>query len=145
MSTFLLTVLSNISTTLHPPNLPYLWLISQLLATTSLLLTIPFQTATASLILISIIGATQAVTMWVPFALINTELAEGRTNVAGVQGLHNMAISLPQVASALVCAIVMLGLDLLGVERGAVWLLRLAAVPVAWSAWLIWRLDRTAA
>ncbi|KAI8207771.1 general alpha-glucoside permease [Colletotrichum sp. SAR 10_76] len=63
LSTFLLTVLSNISTTLHPRNLPYLWLISQLLATTSLLLTIPFQTATASLILISIIGATQAVTI----------------------------------------------------------------------------------
>ncbi|GJD05054.1 general alpha-glucoside permease [Colletotrichum higginsianum] len=118
-----------------------LWLLSQVLATASLLLTIPFQTSTASLVLLSLIGATQAVTMWVPFALINTELAEVRTGVAGVQGLHNMAISLPQVASALVCAAVLAGLDLLGVGRDAVWLLRLAAVPVAWSAWLIWRLD----
>lgn len=79
--------------------------------------------------------------MWIPFALINTELAEVRTDVAGVQGLHNMAISLPQIASAVVCAVLLAVLDLFGVERGAVWLLRLAAVPVAWSAWLIWELD----
>ncbi|KAJ0164775.1 hypothetical protein CTA2_230, partial [Colletotrichum tanaceti] len=101
LSTLVLTFLSHISTVLQPRNLPRLWLLSQLLATTSLLLTIPFQTSTASLILLSLIGATQAVTMWVPFALINTELAEVRTGVAGVQGLHNLAISLPQVASAL--------------------------------------------
>ncbi|KAK1975226.1 general alpha-glucoside permease [Colletotrichum cereale] len=141
LSTLLLTLLSQIPTVLHPRNLPRVWLLSQLLATTSLLLTIPFQTSTAALILLSLIGATQAVTMWVPFALINTELAEVRTGVAGVQGLHNMAISLPQVASALVCAVVLAGLDLLGVGRDVVWLLRLAAVPIAWSAWLIWRLD----
>ncbi|TQN63947.1 General alpha-glucoside permease, partial [Colletotrichum shisoi] len=101
LSTLLLTLLSHISNVFHPRNLPRLWLLSQLLATASLLLTIPFQSSTASLILLSLIGATQAVTMWVPFALINTELAEVRTGVAGVQGLHNMAISLPQVASAL--------------------------------------------
>ncbi|CCF42207.1 general alpha-glucoside permease [Colletotrichum higginsianum] len=141
LSTLLLTLLSHISNVLHPRSLSRLWLLSQVLATASLLLTIPFQTSTASLVLLSLIGATQAVTMWVPFALINTELAEVRTGVAGVQGLHNMAISLPQVASALVCAAVLAGLDLLGVGRDAVWLLRLAAVPVAWSAWLIWRLD----
>ncbi|KAF1949742.1 MFS general substrate transporter [Byssothecium circinans] len=136
LSTLLLTLLSH-----HTSNLPRLWLLSQLLAATSLLLTIPFQTSTASLILLSLIGATQAVTMWVPFALINTELAEVRTGVAGVHGLHNMAISLPQVASALVCAVVLAGLDFLEIGRDVVWLLRLAAVPVAWSAWLIWRLD----
>ncbi|WDK20949.1 general alpha-glucoside permease [Colletotrichum graminicola] len=141
-STLVLTLLSQTSAILRTRNLPRLWLLSQLLATTSLLLTIPFQTSTASLILISFIGVTQAVTMWVPFALVNTELAEVRTGVAGVQGLHNMAISLPQVASALICAVLLAGLDLLGVERDAVWLLRLAAAPFAWSAWLIWRLGR---
>ncbi|OHE97125.1 general alpha-glucoside permease [Colletotrichum orchidophilum] len=141
LSTVLLSCLSRIHTVLNPRNLPRLWLVSQLLATTSLLLTIPFQTSTVSLILLSLIGATWAVTMWIPFALINTELAHVRTGVAGVQGLHNMAISLPQVASALVCAAVLAGLDSVGVGRGAVWLMRLAAVPVAWSTWLIWRLD----
>ncbi|KAF5017641.1 hypothetical protein F66182_10406, partial [Fusarium sp. NRRL 66182] len=97
LSTLLLSLLSHIHTVLHPRNLPRLWLLSQLLATISLLLTIPFQTSTASLILLFLIGSTWAVTMWIPFALINTELAKTHTGVAGVQGMHNMAISLPQV------------------------------------------------
>ncbi|TLS26493.1 hypothetical protein PpBr36_04266 [Pyricularia pennisetigena] len=130
---------------LTPEHLPRLWLFSQLVATISLLLTIPLQTAIAALILIALIGATWAVTMWVPFALVNTELASLRTGVAGVQGLHNMALSLPQVGSALLCAFVLAGLDMLGVAHGAVWLLRLAAVPVAWSTWLIWRLNEDVA
>ncbi|KAJ4386815.1 hypothetical protein N0V93_009713 [Gnomoniopsis smithogilvyi] len=145
VATLLLFLVSHIPTLLQPHNLPRLWLLSQLLATTSLLLTIPFPSSTASLILLSLIGATWAGTMWIPFALINTELAQMRTGVAGVQGLHNMAISLPQVASALVCGVVLAGIGLFGDGRGGgvVWLLRLAAVPVAWSAWLIWQLDRT--
>ncbi|KAK1565946.1 general alpha-glucoside permease [Colletotrichum navitas] len=139
LSTLLLTFVSHILVLLHPGNLPHLWLLSQLLATISLLLTIPFQTSTASLVLLFLIGATQAVTMWVPFALINTELAEIPIGVAGVQGLHNMAISLPQIISSLLCSAVLAGLDLLRVGGNVVWLLRLAAVPIAWSAWLIWQ------
>uniref|UniRef100_L7JPI1 General alpha-glucoside permease n=1 Tax=Pyricularia oryzae (strain P131) TaxID=1143193 RepID=L7JPI1_PYRO1 len=121
--------------------LPRIWFLSQVLATASLLLTFLLCSTHASLALICFMGATWTVTMWVPFALINAELAELRTGVAGVQGLHNMAVSLPQIASALVCAAVLGALRLAGVDGGAVWLLRLAAVPVAWSAWLIWRLD----
>ncbi|KAK2056992.1 MFS general substrate transporter [Colletotrichum caudatum] len=145
LSTLLLTLVSHILVTFHPGNLPRLWLLSQLLATTSLLLTVPFQTATASLILLFLIGTTQAVTMWVPFALINSELAEIPTGVAGIQGLHNMAISLPQIISSLLCSAVLAGLDLLRVGGSVVWLLRLAAVPIAWSAWLIWQLSKAIA
>ncbi|TLD33683.1 hypothetical protein PspLS_01039 [Pyricularia sp. CBS 133598] len=144
LGTLLCTLILTIFTTtrlLNPEHLPKLWLSSQLLATISLLLTIPLQTTTAALVLLALIGGTWAVTMWVPFALVNTELASLCTGVAGAQGLHNMAISLPQVASALVCAVVLAGLDILGMEHGAIWLLRLASIPVGWSTWLIWRLD----
>ncbi|TLD19229.1 hypothetical protein PspLS_09916, partial [Pyricularia sp. CBS 133598] len=138
-STLLLTLLNaNFSPKI---SLPRIWFLSQVLATASLLLTFFLCSTHSSLALISLMGATWTVTMWVPFALINAELAELRSGVAGVQGLHNMAVSLPQIASALVCAAVLGGLHLLGVDGGAVWLLRLAALPVAWSAWLIWQLD----
>lgn len=130
LSTLILTLLTA-TRLLAPAHLPRLWLCSQLLAAVSLLLTMALRTTAAALVLLALVGATWAVTMWVPFALINTELAElGSTGVAGAQGLHNMAVSLPQVASAL-----------LGMAHGAVWLLRLAAVAVGWSTWLIWRLD----
>ncbi|ELQ39346.1 hypothetical protein OOU_Y34scaffold00502g22 [Pyricularia oryzae Y34] len=141
LSTLILTLLTA-TRLLAPAHLPRLWLCSQLLAAVSLLLTMALRTTAAALVLLALVGATWAVTMWVPFALINTELAElGSTGVAGAQGLHNMAVSLPQVASALLCACVLAGLDMLGMAHGAVWLLRLAAVPVGWSTWLIWRLD----
>ncbi|KAI6598886.1 hypothetical protein MCOR06_001442 [Pyricularia oryzae] len=113
--------------------LPRIWFLSQVLATASLLLTFLLCSTHASLALISLMGATWTVTMWVPFALINAELAELRTGVAGVQGLHNMAVSLPQIASALVCAAVLGALRLAGVDGGAVWLLRLAA-KMAWPS-----------
>ncbi|KAI6351460.1 hypothetical protein MCOR25_009917 [Pyricularia grisea] len=138
-STLLLTLLNARSS--PKITLPRIWFLSQLVATASLLLTFLLCSTHASLALISLMGVTWTVTMWVPFALINAELAELRSGVAGVQGLHNMAVSLPQIVSALVCAAVLGGLHLVGVENGAVWLLRLAAVPVAWSAWLIWQLD----
>ncbi|KAH8844069.1 hypothetical protein MCOR27_008544 [Pyricularia oryzae] len=141
LSTLMLTLLTA-TRLLAPAHLPRLWLCSQLLAAVSLLLTMALRTTAAALVLLALVGATWAVTMWVPFALINTELAElGSTGVAGAQGLHNMAVSLPQVASALLCACVLAGLGMLGMAHGAVWLLRLAAVPVGWSTWLIWRLD----
>ncbi|TLS25158.1 hypothetical protein PpBr36_07939, partial [Pyricularia pennisetigena] len=141
VSSTLLLLLLNASSSFPKITLPRIWLVSELVATASLLLTFFLCSRHASLTLIFLMGTTWTVTMWVPFALINAELAELRSGVAGVQGLHNLAVSLPQIASALVCAAVLGGLRLVGVDGGAVWLLRLAAVPVASSAWLTWRLD----
>ncbi|TLD04534.1 uncharacterized protein PgNI_11885 [Pyricularia grisea] len=140
-STVLLFALSHATALLAPQNLPRLWLFSQSVATSCLLLTTLLHTSTAALGLVALVGATWAVTMWIPFALINRELATSRVGVAGVHGLHNMAISLPQLASGLICAVLLAALGLLGVQGGSSLLLRLAAVPVGWSAWLIWRLD----
>ncbi|TLD16627.1 uncharacterized protein PgNI_00689 [Pyricularia grisea] len=61
--------------------------------------------------------------------------------ISETKGMQNMALGLPQVASVLVCAFVLAGLDMLGMMHGAVLLLSLAAIPVGWSTWLIWWLD----
>lgn len=144
-STVLLSALSHATTLLAPQNLPRLWLFPQSVATSCLLLTTLPHTSTAALGLVALVGATWAVTMWIPFALINRELATSRVGMAGIHGLHNVAISLPQLASALFCAVLLADLGLLGVQGGPSLLLRLAAVPVGWSAWLIWRLDHDTA
>ncbi|TLS27895.1 hypothetical protein PpBr36_02067 [Pyricularia pennisetigena] len=140
-ATFLLSLLNATTTVLCHDNHPRIWLASQLLATLCLFPTAIIRTSVWALALLSFIGATWAVTIWVPFALINTEISSLPAGTAAIQGLHNMAISVPQVASAVGCAVVLVGLDILGILNSAAWLLTLAAVPVGWSAYLIWRLE----
>lgn len=105
-------------------------------------LTFVARTGLTAIIIVALMGVTGAVTMWAPFAMISTEICGLSTDnmdveVAWMLGLHNMAISLPQIGSSLICALLLAGFQLLDVEDSVAWVFRLASVPVFWSAYLI--------
>ncbi|WQF81099.1 Putative MFS transporter superfamily [Colletotrichum destructivum] len=97
--------------------------------------TVPVATA-----IVSVAGVSWAVSMWVPFALINAEIADMRgpssaLYVPGEQagwilGMHNMAISLPQLASALVCSVLFKVFESFRVLDGVAWAFRLSGIAM---------------
>ncbi|TIC89982.1 General alpha-glucoside permease [Colletotrichum higginsianum] len=101
--------------------------------------TVPVATA-----IVSVAGVSWAVSMWVPFALINAEIADMRNPssalyVPGEQagwilGMHNMAISLPQLASALVCSVLFKVFESFRVLDGVAWAFRLSGVAMLVSS-----------
>ena len=97
--------------------------------------TVPVATA-----IISVAGVSWAISMWVPFALISAEIAEMQSpsspwytpgkQTGWVLGMHNMAISLPQVVSAVVCALTFKIFDDFWILDGVAWAFRLAGVAM---------------
>lgn len=107
-------------------------------------LTFAARTGLTAIVIVALMGVTGAVTMWAPFALISSEICElsmcnTDVEVASILGLHNMAISLPQIGSSLVCAVLLAGFQFLNVVDSVAWVFRLAGVPVFWSAYLIYK------
>ncbi|KAF8859876.1 hypothetical protein BDZ45DRAFT_713925 [Acephala macrosclerotiorum] len=104
-------------------------------------------------VLIALSGASWAMTLWVPYAIIGQELATKQSrrqeiataelessddNQAGlIMSLHNTAISIPQIAAALACSGIFWISNLAGSQDGAGWCLRaggLAALAAAWES-----------
>lgn len=122
--------------------LPQIWFASQCFLGYCMHLTFFARTGLTAIIVVAMMGVTGAVTMWAPFALISAEISEisackTDVEVAWIMGLHNMAISLPQIGSGLVCALLLAGFQWLNVEDSVAWVFRLASVAVFWSAYLI--------
>ncbi|KAL0930180.1 uncharacterized protein CTRU02_215000 [Colletotrichum truncatum] len=125
--------------------LPHVWLTSQCLLGLCMHLTFFSRSGTTAVIIVAMMGITAPVTMWIPFALISTEISEAfigkpYEEVGRIMGLHNMAISLPQIGSTLVCAILLAVLKLLNVADSVAWVFRLASVAVFYSVYLIQKL-----
>ncbi|TDZ32569.1 General alpha-glucoside permease [Colletotrichum spinosum] len=126
-------------------HLPRIWLASQCLLGYCMQLTWVAQTGAAAAAVVAVMGMTGPVTMWVPFALVSADIAEvsagtPEREVAWILGLHNMAISLPQIGSTLVCAVLLALCKALDVTNSVAWVFRLASIPVFYSAWLIFKL-----
>ncbi|KAK1687763.1 major facilitator superfamily domain-containing protein [Colletotrichum godetiae] len=125
-------------------NLPRVWLASQCFLGYCMHLTFVTRNGATAIIVVAMMGATAAVTMWAPFALISAEISElsvGKqdSEVAWILGLHNMAISLPQIGSTLLCAVLLAVLKGLAVQDSVAWIFRLASIAVFWSAYLIYK------
>ncbi|KAI3527539.1 hypothetical protein CSPX01_16892 [Colletotrichum filicis] len=123
-------------------NLPRVWFASQCFLGYCMHLTFVARSGATAAIVVAMMGSTAAVTMWAPFALISAEISKlsvGKqdSDVAWILGLHNMAISLPQIGSTLVCAVILAVLKVLGVEDSVAWIFRLSSIAVFWSAYLI--------
>jgi len=121
-------------------------------------------TVPVSIGIIAIAGTSWAVTIWIPFALISAEIAEdsqdkipganmvdlkmgtprrygGRGQTAAILGLHNMAISVPQIISALFCAFLFRSFEVIGVKDGAAWVFRFAGLAAGYAAFLTKNLE----
>ena len=60
------------------------------------------------------------------------------TQAASVIGIHNAAISAPQVVSALVCSAVFGIVNALGWRDGTAWVMRIGGVAALGAGWLCW-------
>ncbi|KAI1859473.1 hypothetical protein JX265_010476 [Neoarthrinium moseri] len=121
---------------------PRIWFFSQCSLGFCLLLTFFARTGATATIIISVMGASWAVAMWIPFALISAEISQPSPSKLGgktgwILGLHNMAMSLPQIVSAILCAVILGALRWLNIGDGIAWIFRLASIAVFYSAYLI--------
>ena len=127
--------------------------------------------------MVAVVGLSWSLTLWAPFALISAEISkrgeERRTaqrkkllsgeaqgffhddemdeeeDRAGIiLGLHNVAVSAPQVVATLICSAVFKVLqkprDVPG-DVSVAWVLRLGGIAVLVSAWFTWRMRESVA
>lgn len=140
------SVIDRSSGTCQPPTatplskLFFSWSASLALSATLMLLTLVTSDYTATSILIAINGVSWAITNWLPFALIGRLTAHGgphcsddpenqssynrRSSNGAISGLHNVAISAPQVLAAGICSMVFWATRAAGSPDGSGWVLR---------------------
>lgn len=133
--------------------MPQIWTLAHISFAFLMFSTVLADTHIGGTIIIALAGVSWAMTLWAPYAIIGQELAakqnkgpedsstESRISVenqAGViMSLHNTAISMPQIAAALVCSAIFWISKVAGSEDGVGWCLRaggLAALAAAWSS-----------
>lgn len=139
-----------------------LWTMSHILYASCMITTLFVSTSTAGTLLFSLIGISWGVTQWAPFAIIGEEIAMYQaeresapesggkmwiSNQSGaIMGVHNAAISLPQILAALGCSFIFwvgkkncVGA---GVGDSIGWVLRASGMAALVAAWFAWRLRR---
>ena len=145
------------------------WLLAQLIFSACMFSTFFINDPTTATVMVAVVGVSWSLTLWAPFALISAEISrkdeerrikqrqkliDGRAsgfyeeddheeNRAGIiLGLHNVAVSAPQVIATLVCSIIFKALqkprDVPG-DTSVAWSLRLAGVAVLGSSFITWR------
>lgn len=144
-----------------------MWLLAQLLFSICMFSTIFIQTPLAATVMTGIVGVSWALTLWAPFALISAEIAkrdeelrqkrrlkldngesgdddEENADQAGViLGLHNVAVSFPQVLATLVSSAVFKLLQKprnVPGDTSVAWTLRLGGLATLGAAWFTSRL-----
>lgn len=142
------------------------WLLSHVLFSGCMFSTLFVNSYQAGSVAIGLVGITWAVSQWIPFALISGEVsqidAECRERPAGQQdaeegvgrenhaqagivlGLHNVAVSAPQILSSLICSAIFKAAQK---PRGEPWddsvgwVLRFGGCAAIGAAWLTSRLS----
>ncbi|GME62695.1 hypothetical protein GTA08_BOTSDO02855 [Neofusicoccum parvum] len=136
----LIALLPRRSPTPPSPLLSRLWQACHLVLALSMFATALARTPAAATALFGAAGAAWAVSQWVPFALITRELAVlreregGAPRVGTVLGVHVIASTLPQVASAFVTTGLLRVAEALGLGGGVGVALQLAGVAAVGAA-----------
>lgn len=138
-----------------------IWAFSNLLYSSCTLLTFFVTSTSSGMILVATVGLSWGVTQWIPFALISTEIASQRNErhpyysiedddilleqvdelESGViLGIHNAAMSLPQIFAALISSVVFWFVKWIDNEDDAIgWVLRFSALASLMAAWMVYR------
>lgn len=115
----------------------------------------------ASTLLVASVGLSWALTHWAPFAIIGHELATSQSvgasasnfpndemstsdvevEAGAIMGLHNVAISVPQIIAALACSAIFALAKSLGSQDGTGWVLRAGGCATLCAAYLTSRFD----
>jgi solute carrier family 45 protein 1/2/4 len=134
------------------------WSLSHLLFAGCMFSTIFITSQTSATILVALVGISWAFTLWVPFAIIGSEVAarqernakvlEGELEPAqqdqagAIMGLHNCAISAPQILAALACGGIFWLAPRFGSQDGIGWVLRFGGCGGLIASWLAARIER---
>lgn len=146
------------------------WLLSQLLFSLCTFSTFFISTPQAATVMTALIGITWSLTLWAPFALISAEISrrderrrrrdrqrlmngpdeedgeaedEEEDKAGIILGIHNVAVSSPQVLATIVCSLVFKLLQKPRNVPGDVsvgWTLRLGGLATLVSAFITWRM-----
>jgi solute carrier family 45 protein 1/2/4 len=133
------------------------WSLSHLLFAGCMFSTIFITSQISATILVALVGISWAFTLWVPFAIIGSEVAarqernakilEGELEPAqqdqagAIMGLHNCAISAPQILAALACGFIFWLAPQLGSHDGIGWVLRFGGCGGLVAAWLAAKIE----
>ncbi|OAL37129.1 hypothetical protein AYO20_03607 [Fonsecaea nubica] len=135
------------------------WIYSHVLFAACMLLTLVVKSWQGTVVLVSLVGCSWAATQWIPHAIVGAEISprgkdyshydvdadadevdELRKHRGAILGLHNLAISTPQIVAALASSGIMRVMTEMGSVEPAVWTLRAASVPAMIAATLACRL-----
>lgn len=144
--------------------LPRAWTASHILTSVTLLSTVLAHSRIPSIILVSLLGISWAMTQWAPYALISTEIARfnSRSSISttvdsddqrehanaergslkleagAIMGVHNMSIAAPQIIAAVGGSALFWVLGRWGIIDGEAigWVLRVGGLAGFAAAWL---------
>jgi solute carrier family 45 protein 1/2/4 len=133
------------------------WSYSQLLFASCMFSTIFITSQISATILVALVGISWAFTLWVPFAIIGSEVSarqernakvlEGelepvqQDQAGAIMGLHNCAISAPQILAAVVSGCIFWLAPHLGSQDAIGWVLRFGGCGGLVASWLARRIE----
>ena len=144
------------------------WLLAQLLFSACMFSTFLISGPVAASVMTALVGISWSLTLWAPFALISGEISERdearrrrhrQKMVSGTEddpeandeedkagiilGLHNVAVSAPQVVATMICSLVFKALQKERNEPGDTsvgWTLRFGGLVTLIAAYITWRM-----
>lgn len=137
------------------------WTLAHIFFALAMFATMLVSSPAVSTLLVASVGLSWALTNWAPFAIIGHELAmsqlssvsancfpddevstsDAEVQAGAIMGLHNVAISAPQIIAALACSAIFALAKSLGSQDGTGWVLRLGGCATLCAAYLTSRFD----
>ncbi len=137
------------------------WTCAHIFFALAMFATVMVSSPAAATFLVASVGLSWALTHWAPFAIIGNELAARQSFITStngfpdeelsgvtveiqagaIMGLHNVAISAPQMIAALACSAVFALAKSLGSQDGTGWVLRAGGCAALCAAYLTSRFD----
>ncbi|KAK0514369.1 hypothetical protein JMJ35_002986 [Cladonia borealis] len=162
---FVLPALNQVSSSTTPSkkfHISQLWFWGHTFFALAMFATFFIRSQLGATLLVACIGLSWALTLWAPFAIIGNELSARQslrdciTDISGeepppasrdvqagaIMGLHNVAISSPQIIAALACSGIFGLAKMLGSQTGTGWVLRAGGSAALGAAYLTSRFDR---
>lgn len=125
------------------------WIFAHIISATAMFSTFLVTSQTGAIVLVACVGLSWALTLWAPFAIIGAEIAVRRRTLGAedweqssadgagaIMGLHNTAISAPQILAALVCSVIFSIVQATGSQGGTAWVLRAGGCATLVAAYL---------
>lgn len=125
------------------------WIFAHITFATAMFTTFFVTSQTGAIVLVAFVGLSWAFTLWAPFAIIGAEIAARRRTLGeedwerssadgagAIMGLHNTAISAPQILAALVCSVIFSIIQATESQGGTAWVLRAGGCATLVAAYL---------